>query len=424
MDKAVDNSLMYFKLMYTLNLPVRNKYWKEEYFNEMKEHQRFRGTVVKKKNQGGEEWYRQQTDFIWGKLTVHEKQKWKEESLNMKKLIIPDLSENTTLAQVEGVPSPTPPPPYIEKKNIEVVHDHKDAMIKKFCSNCKKDRDENDIFCNQCAARLEKYDFTENILERVIPELSNIMIYQKQDESFTCNLSIKDLYSTNSLVATYNNPDGSNYICFYEYPRIVQLTKVGCFRNDHVSLGDILSILVLNEITHPVCRTGLFMKASKNWWNKKFPDNTLIEFKSADDVMHISNGLLIRKDVGFENAALMQESKENCCIKASESKEDLILRNALEEIKEDLYYLSKTDKLYTMNQLYSMFSFENSIIKSLDFKNYSKLMRIFNVNIYVLDESIDALFECKTFREKIKPINRFEFNIKKEDVFPSLLGIP
>ena len=93
------------------------------------------------------------------------------------------------------------------------------------------------------------------------------------------------------------------------------------------------------------------------------------------------------------------------------TKEDQHLKELLAKVQQDIFYSRKTHKLYTHDELIEIFKLEGKLFKNLNFRDQSKNIKIFNVNAYILNESIDGLFffvEARKYTEKIKELQLHE----------------
>lgn len=105
------------------------------------------------------------------------------------------------------------------------------------------------------------------------------------------------------------------------------------------------------------------------------------------------------------------------------TEEDTILREALGKIREDIYYSKRNRKIYTLNELLETFAVEGKVIENLNFRESSSSMKIFNVNVYILNEKIDGLFFFVEARKYIGNIDNLEFNVDRDHALSSLFGI-
>ena len=102
--------------------------------------------------------------------------------------------------------------------------------------------------------------------------------------------------------------------------------------------------------------------------------------------------------------------------------EDIILREQFSQIREDLYYSHKNNKLYTLTDLTDIFKVECKVIKNLNFKERSKLFKIINVNIYILNDEVDQLFYIAEARQHLNKFEQFKLNFDLNTSSMMLLG--
>lgn len=96
--------------------------------------------------------------------------------------------------------------------------------------------------------------------------------------------------------------------------------------------------------------------------------------------------------------------------------EDKALRDALARIKQDIYYSKRKQKIYSLKQVQAMFDKELEVyVLDPTFKAHCKHMKICNVNVYVFNSEIDALFTTADFRAS-------QADIAKLVVIASILG--
>ena len=475
--KAPHNNKAYFIENYVTKEYIRKLYWKSEYGQMMRNDDKYSKTIDKKIKEGKESEYKQQANFIWDKNLIDES--IKDSFREYRKL--DNQTPDDTASQIEGEPHPgmrlnqqniagdrKQESLVVESKNDGPRPDDGHHLKKQDGSNIKKEHKvvvnlqpkvedsvsveskiknepgaKNDIktgefpYCSNPACGLEELDRPkakccsecgailitpkppEDILKKVIPELTNRFIVHRHDEKQKFSFHCSELQDGGAYVAPYNHINEMNYMSLLSKPYI---DIKECYISRGSTLGDILAGIISNNITDPICRTAIFLE-SKNWWNKKLPGETIIECRFAQEVLNINNGFHIQKNNHIGH--LEQSAKDTLCTLLTDnySKEDLLLRKELDNIKMDIFYSSKTETIYTLDDLLRFLDVENKIIKRLNFKEHSKHTKILNINIFILDENIEALLRIATMRKEFSKIDPFEFTIGSYDLLLVLLGI-
>jgi hypothetical protein len=434
--KKPGNNKEYFKAEYVRQERIRSELWQTKYYDQMKSHPEFRNTVDKRIKEGPTSKHKQEADFLWKCVLTPAQKDNIREFLKMD-----DYEPENTTQQVEGQPSVKPPsyPAAVfgneKKDNKLLIGDHKEQIKilapiiepgddtteeKPYCpnNNCAEYMTFYKIgskFCVQCAAPLNKLEPMENILEKNIPELAQTVIIQNPDEKQIFQFSINDLYhgqqgKLQCVVAPYDNPDGSNYMQLL----CVSHPKINCIQlTDCTKICDILVNLIKHNIFDPICRTGVFLKSDKNWWNKRIVDNALISFRYAHEITEINDGIQIHENAVFEDQR-RQQNDDNVCtfVNKGFSNEDKIFRKVLSQIKEDLFYSPTYEKIYTFNNLQNIFDIEDRIIENFIIKEHSKHIKISGyVNIFILNDEMDALIELSDQRKRYQRIACFKFKM-------------
>lgn len=456
--KKLSNEL-YFKDRYVKIPEVRRELWKDGYYDQMKVHKDFKGSWQRNRDAGGETKYKSQAHFLW-KCILSESQK--DTYREMTKVDSREEDNTTAGVQVEGMPNRQPPPYIPEAKEnkvirapplVERVSENKDVkdplppqnqkasrLVEQelnpggetdddpFCPNEKCGEycvpHKGSKFCNQCGTKLTKFESMKNILEMDIPELFQKTILQNPDEKQKIRFKVKDFYNGNSqcVVARYNNYDGSNYMMLMN----PDSHRINHFQIDSTKLSDIIIGLIEHKITNPICRNGVFLKSETNWWNKKLPHDTQVDFLYAPEVAHLKNGIQIHKDAYDYEGELVPHSDAVTCEfygNGRISGEDSLLKKALSQIKEELFYSSKMRVLYTLSDIMSVLNVESKIINNFNVKDNSKLIEIDGLRVFIIDKRIDILLRIAGIRKEFAEISSFDFNVDMSEVLLILLGL-
>lgn len=453
----------YFKASYAENKCVREKLWKDDYIDNMLLDAQWKGTVKSNKQEGGQKWFKQQADYIWKRvLNDEQKKEWKNESLALKKLL-EEKTENTT--QIEGQPNaivsppsyedrkdehPQPPEKKEEKKNPDIVlqpnkrNENNPGNISedlktgdhKYCTKCNWQdiEDHGWPFCPMCREPLSEPLPPENILKKTIPGISNVIIFQKQDEKKIHKSTIKELNDMrgrlNYYCNPYNNKDGSNYMSLgSEENNILKAANwmgMGYFVPENDTIEHILTGLIAHEISNPICRRELIVKTNVNWWNERKNPGESIEIRYAPEIANISDGIqLQRLEDGLNK---LKEGHHNFNLEKSgddmKTSIDISLETILSNIKEDIYYSESEEKIFTWSTLMEELEFESQYIEDLNPKKHSRTFKILNINVYILNEEMNILFDYKHARERKNKITT-AFKLKKnidDDISEILTG--
>ena len=172
-------------------------------------------------------------------------------------------------------------------------------------------------------------------------------------------------------------------------------------------IRDILCIMIKLRMKNPIIRHILTFKCDKQFMDRaKCQLTEDIKLLTTDNnVTAIHSNTLIHTSEGI---ALTDTDKK--------------LRSLMMEIKEDIFYSKRNNKIYLLSELIEIFKIEGRVIKNLNFKERSKHIKILNVNAYILNEEVDQLFEFVEFRQKINKFNRFELNFIPTLSLMMLLG--
>ena len=278
---------------------------------------------------------------------------------------------------------------------------------------------QNRKFCKDCGSVMVTPQPHENILDKVIPELSNTMIISAVDEKKIMNFRADTLRNSSCIVARYNNPDGSNYFQIYEN----QPDDIRFFHAPDLKVGDIIMNIIKNDIRDPIVRGGFYFRANRNWWNTHLPDDTIINCRYAQEVLFINEGLKISK--GQYEGRLEECTEDNLCALANRDspRGEILLKEAISKIGEDLFYSSKMDKLYTRGELLTILDVEHKVIDQLIMTDDSQLIQIYDLSVHILSKKINALLKIAEIRREISCIADFKFNIVEDEILPTLLGL-
>lgn len=89
--------------------------------------------------------------------------------------------------------------------------------------------------------------------------------------------------------------------------------------------------------------------------------------------------------------------------------EDTSLRGSLAKITEDVYYSRRKRKLFNLQQVQAMFDVEQEVYMSEpDFKAHCEHLQICNVNVYIFNPEIDALFTLADLRASQKALHKLQ----------------
>ena len=301
--------------------------------------------------------------------------------------------------QVEGVPGITN-----EKSKYCSKCDYVDNTEKvKFCPNdgtqlkqFEPSRPLNELknirplgLTIQCFIQLPKENWKYTTTVGELKKINCGMPQKYQNDLFITWISMRSNWNTENVVQ-YSDP---NLTSVSTVLHVTEENKTHVFDLKYTyrsgvweTLYNILVSLIHYEITNPRCVNPLFMICSINFKDTKYKDEDKVELTLSP----VRNG---------EPPTLIS------------NKEDIWLKEALMKVQQDVFYSRTLRRLFDIDELLDIFKLEGKIFKNLNFRAQSKKIKIFNVNVYILNESVDGLFffvEARKHTEKIKELQLHE----------------
>jgi hypothetical protein len=357
-----------------------------------------------------------------------------------------------------------------------------------FCPTCdpQPGLDNNYIYCPQCGTKLEQKQSLKDVLNLAVKTPSFIVHNNDQVTYQTTVGAIRNyMPNTNNhyLYAHDNNAaELTHYVDVHtEGAHENALTALNiahtvCNEDNYNStVGHVLVSLIEDHITEPMCRENtISFGCNINPFDPIFMDDTPVNLKIIPNQLEPCNNTdLIYvgwdkycsdiwdrvesgecADINTEKQRIDKYLNDNRYVLSAQdasryqqlfnapynaaaftpvrspipSPYDTQLRALFKKIHEDVYFSTSTRQLYTLDELQELFSTELDVF-DIDFKEQSTHVKILNVNVYILNDTIESLFELVDLRSSLKGIAklRTKQNTHREplnfDTLCRLLGL-